>query len=396
MRHQDAVEVTRDDNKLESADGQEDYNDERDIPSIVRDVPHFFGDHASLHGRDVQVKGTETIAIPDGHDWLLASPRKGEDNVLASVPSQSGINAGKQELDTDSTHLLASSPLDLLAGLEDFGVDPDTDLLASPPAKSTPAKRRSSPSTSVDSSSHRGSIAPSISRTSTSGEDSDTGDVTPAVVDGQKTESIPVVQNMSRDMMTVEARRARGRQIRAEQKLKLQQERLNQQNTGSEQSDPELQQKHSPEVQQRSPKDGVHKSTAAPVSETALPENAQRRLEQVWADLRMPVMHKLDMAVKYTAAGENRELLLSEALPLWEQVAAAIHRREMALEMMSEVLTDSSMAEYSTVRQHISELCVCRCLIRRSRRRLTTRNSWRYTMICTRQMSANSVICAGN
>ena len=53
-------------------------------------------------------------------------------------------------------------------------------------------------------------------------------------------------------------------------------------------------------------------------------------LEDVWAELRMPVMAKLDMAVKYTAGGGGARLI-SEALPKWETAAALIKTREEAL-----------------------------------------------------------------
>eukprot|EP01046_Picozoa_sp_COSAG06_P084050 COSAG06_NODE_30898_length_530_cov_1.069606_2_plen_90_part_01 len=46
-----------------------------------------------------------------------------------------------------------------------------------------------------------------------------------------------------------------------------------------------------------------------------LPPDVQHRLEDVWADLRMPVMAKLDMAVKYTAGGGTTRLI-REALPM--------------------------------------------------------------------------------
>lgn len=46
-------------------------------------------------------------------------------------------------------------------------------------------------------------------------------------------------------------------------------------------------------------------------SPVPLPAEVQRRLEQLWADLRMPVMEKLDMAVKYTA-GDADHLVVSE------------------------------------------------------------------------------------
>jgi hypothetical protein len=66
-----------------------------------------------------------------------------------------------------------------------------------------------------------------------------------------------------------------------------------------------------------------------------LPPDVQHRLEDVWASLRMPVMAKLDMAVKYTAGGGTTRLI-TEALPKWESAASLIKEREAALAIIVE------------------------------------------------------------
>ncbi|KAK3243859.1 hypothetical protein CYMTET_46513, partial [Cymbomonas tetramitiformis] len=61
----------------------------------------------------------------------------------------------------------------------------------------------------------------------------------------------------------------------------------------------------------------------------SLAEALQRRLERVWQLLRMPVMQKLDMVIKYTSKELSHHL--EAALACWEAGAAALLERERAL-----------------------------------------------------------------
>jgi hypothetical protein len=85
-------------------------------------------------------------------------------------------------------------------------------------------------------------------------------------------------------------------------------------------------------------------------SPTPLPPEVQRRLEQLWSTARMPVMLKLDMAVKYTASGAGE--LVREALPRWEEAARLIRVREGALaELTQELLAATPPAEVTAFRK---------------------------------------------
>eukprot|EP01046_Picozoa_sp_COSAG06_P102649 COSAG06_NODE_48817_length_329_cov_0.908696_1_plen_63_part_01 len=57
-------------------------------------VPHMFGDNASLHAGELKIKGAEAVAVPEGTDWLLSSPKAGEDYLGAgsSKPRKENTN----------------------------------------------------------------------------------------------------------------------------------------------------------------------------------------------------------------------------------------------------------------------------------------------------------------
>jgi len=66
-----------------------------------------------------------------------------------------------------------------------------------------------------------------------------------------------------------------------------------------------------------------------------LAEQLQRRLERVWQVLRLPVMQKLDMVIKYTS--EEFAHNLEAALQVWELAAAAVTEREQNLTILEEL-----------------------------------------------------------
>jgi hypothetical protein len=372
------------------SDEDEDEDDERGsvIPTMVKDVPHMFGDAASLHAGEVQIKGVETVAVPDGHDWLLSSPHAGEDHLLASAPSRAQINAGRQGLlvGAGAAELNASGPLDLLEGLDDLGdldldLDISDDLLKSPPSTAAEADDGAGSSSPLQISGRRGSVVSSSQATSSrrgshsSGGSGSAANVQAAVASLHAAPSssnglpgeaapapapapaslltdaaaaAPVVDTAERQMLAARQRRMRGKQIRAERKRQ----------------DPAATPEPAPAAAAAAtacapnpepvPAPSSSSSSSASASSglattVALPVDAQRRLEVVWADLRMPVMHKLDMAVKYTAVSAQRSTLVNEALPLWETAATAVTRRERALEALSAALLPGcSVAEPSS------------------------------------------------
>ena len=68
---------------------------------------------------------------------------------------------------------------------------------------------------------------------------------------------------------------------------------------------------------------------------TTLAERLQRRLERVWGMLRLPVMQKLDMVIKYTSP--EMAPRLEAALAVWELAAASVMEREQSLTILEEL-----------------------------------------------------------
>ena len=67
----------------------------------------------------------------------------------------------------------------------------------------------------------------------------------------------------------------------------------------------------------------------------SLAERLQKRLERVWALLRLPVMQKLDMVIKYTSP--QMAPRLEAALVTWELAAASVAEREQSLTILEEL-----------------------------------------------------------
>ena len=320
------------------------------VPQVVFSVPHMFGDAASLHGGEVQIKGTENVAVPDGHDWLLSSPHGGEDHLLASAPSKKTINAGHQPLDLTADGLLGD---DLLGGImgdgaDDLGLDGFDDLgFDSKPAEDAPTAfvDHGPVLDGVDTpplSSRSGAATPRSKKEAGSG--SPAGSVTSAreaaTLEPASTAAVEpaIAENPA-------ARRARGKRIReeraaaaaakamAEAEAEAEGEAEAAANATVSASTSRAQQTSTAVQQEMAPAAATPGGMSQP-----LPTDVQRRLETVWAELRMPVMAKLDMAVKYTAVGEARSALLNEALPLWERASSAIRTREQALATLTSSL----------------------------------------------------------
>ena len=68
-------------------------------PVIQLGVPHMFGDKTSLYGTNVEAKDTGAVLIPEGVDWLLESPRAGEDHLAAALPRKAVVSDAYQPHD---------------------------------------------------------------------------------------------------------------------------------------------------------------------------------------------------------------------------------------------------------------------------------------------------------
>ncbi|KAK9811594.1 hypothetical protein WJX72_006692 [[Myrmecia] bisecta] len=64
-------------------------------------------------------------------------------------------------------------------------------------------------------------------------------------------------------------------------------------------------------------------------------EHLQARLERIWSSLRLPIMAKLDMVIKYTSP--HMSTLFEAALEAWEAAAAVVMERERLLGLLVEV-----------------------------------------------------------
>ena len=82
----------------------------------------FAQDNASLHAGELKIKGAEAVAVPEGTDWLLSSPREGEDYLMSTAPSKKSINANYQTYDLAGQQNDAGV-LDEMFGDLDIGLD---------------------------------------------------------------------------------------------------------------------------------------------------------------------------------------------------------------------------------------------------------------------------------
>ena len=346
------------------------YSDEYDaIPMVQMGVPHMFGDNASLHAGELKIKGAEAVAVPEGTDWLLSSPKQGEGFLAGTSGSASKIS-NYQTYDL-SKQANDDNVLDDLFGDLDIGLEDIPGMRAAGPVVG------SVPAIDADIAGSSAAIGVMDGEDGTSkaqydeqtewqvaGNRAAAGDVSElykaaegsearAHEDGPKLfdygRSLPPSSNnagpykaddssvtmrdgrgpsykeealrekpggeqlldqsaVKRDIKETMERREKGRQLREERTKKK---------AVAPPEEPAYEAKETQADRDAAAAAGlVPADFEAPrqPSPEPLPPDVQHRLEDVWADLRMPVMAKLDMAVKYTAGGGTTRLI-TEALP---------------------------------------------------------------------------------
>ena len=345
------------------------YSDENDaIPMVQMGVPHMFGDCASLHAGELKIKGAEAVGVPEGTDWLLSSPTGGEDFLTGSSRTKKKENKNYQTYDL-SKESNDASVLDELFGDLDIGLDNVPGLRAAgqvvdgPPAIEADiggsfaalgvmdgadgtSKAQYDDTTEWQVAGNRaaaGNVSELYQASSNTGGPyrADDSAVTMKVGRGPsyreealRDQPAPGAAMLDETAVkreiqeTMEARREKGRKLR-ESKMRV---------PTPTTADPAYAVNET-----QADRDAAATAGLTPAdfdaprhpSPEPLPPDVQHRLENVWADLRMPVMAKLDMAVKYTAAGGTTQLI-TEALPKWESAATLIKEREAIIAVIKE------------------------------------------------------------
>jgi hypothetical protein len=369
------------------------YSDEYDaIPMVQMGVPHMFGDNASLHAGELKIKGAEAVAVPEGTDWLLSSPKAGEDYLGAgsSKPRKENTNYQTYDLSKEGND---ANVLDDLFGDLDIGLDSIPGLRAAGPVVDGP------PAVEADIGGSSAAIGvmdgeDGASKTQydeqtewqVAGNRAAAGDVSELYKAAQGSEAhahqegaklfdygraLPPTSNVGgpykADDSAVSMRDGRGPSYKEDAlrekpapggplldqsaaKREIQ-EKMERQAKGRQLRESKKRMPAPapvPEPSYEAKETQADRDAAAAAglkpadfeaprqpSPEPLPPDVQHRLEDVWADLRMPVMAKLDMAVKYTAGGGTTRLIM-EALPKWESAASLIKDREAALAVIKE------------------------------------------------------------
>ena len=390
------------------------YSDEYDaIPMVQMGVPHMFGDNASLHAGELKIKGAEAVAVPEGTDWLLSSPKGGEDFLTGSSKIKKKENTNYQTYDL-SKETNDASVLDELFGDLDIGLDNLPGMRAAGPVVDRPPAIEadiggSSAALGVMDGADGTSKALYDEKTEwqVAGNRAAAGDVselyqaaegseahvhieTPAIFDYGR--GLPPTSNVGgpykADDSVVTMTVGRGPSYKEEALL-------DQPLVGVDALDETAAKREIQETMERRREKGrklreskqrVPTPTAEPAYEATetqadrdaaaaaglipadfdaprqpspepLPPDVQHRLENVWADLRMPVMAKLDMAVKYTAGGGTTRLI-TEALPKWESAASLIKEREAALAVIKESVEFLERGQAARAFQLLTSSCL--------------------------------------
>eukprot|EP01050_Picozoa_sp_SAG11_P012589 SAG11_NODE_1408_length_4998_cov_19.780772_2_plen_749_part_00 len=363
--------------------------DENDNGAVIQlGVPHMFGDATSLYGAEVTAKDSNVVSIPEGTDWLLESPRPGEDHLMSGVASRGAkvsenympydltqAQTGKDAMDALMGDLLGPAtpmrggsalkpetapvevsimPMAQAIGVRVNGAagrpteqvyDEQTDWLVA--ENQAVAKEvdemfrevREPPNSGVDGETagtgDDGSLAVQVQSGPYQPDDSRAAvpaAPTSGPLDAAAADDVEIKIAME-DM----AKRERVRKRRQEkERAKVAKAR--------EKADAAAIRAAAPGVlgarTGSAGSGGGDMALARVPSPTPLPVEVQRRLETLWAELRMPVMEKLDMAVKYT--GRDSHALVRDALPKWERAAFLIAARELAYAELSMLLNEKA------------------------------------------------------
>lgn len=389
----DSPKVTE--NPAADSDYGSEYSDEYDaIPMVQMGVPHMFGDNASLHAGELKIKGAEAVAVPEGTDWLLSSPTGGEDFLTGSSKIKRKENTNYQTYDL-SKETNDASVLDELFGDLDIGLDNLPGMRAAGPMVDGPRAIEAD----IGGSSAAVGVMDGADGTSKALYDDKTEwqvvgnraagvDVSelyraaegsevhvhnegPAIMGIDYGRRVPPASNVGgpykADDSVVTMKVGRGPSHKEEAlhdhpsagagaldetavKREIQEtmERRREKGRKLRESKKRVPTPSSAEpayevTETQADRDAAAAAGLIPAdfdaprqpSPEPLPPDVQHRLEKVWADLRMPVMAKLDMAVKYTAGGGTTRLI-TEALPKWESAASLIKEREAALAVIKE------------------------------------------------------------